>query len=485
MAKLLGCQTPSRSVFLFDDEITTEYEEAVEIYQLSGRTVLEWQVELLKHIMAKNEDGLYTYTKFGYSVPRRNGKSEVLGLRELQGLINGEKILHTAHRTSTSHNAWMTLSRMLNDAGYVDKAEIPKADIEEGKVDKEKLYNSKKANGLESIELMATGGTINFRTRTSKGGLGEGFDLLVIDEAQEYQDDQESSLKYTVSSSQNGQTIMCGTPPTAVSSGTVFVKYRENCLEGKVKNGGWAEWSVEKDTDPRDTEAWVRCNPSLGYILSERAVEDEIGTDDVDFNIQRLGLWLRYNQKSDISERLWNALKCDQKPTLNGKLYVGIKFGKSGKNIALSVACKTTEEKVFVETLFCRPVIQGVDWIGQFLKQVNYEECVCDGKAGEQMIMDMAKKEKLKRIVFPTVAEVINANAVFEQAVHNELISHNGQEMLSQVVTNCKRRPIGSNGGFGYEALLEDNEIAVMDSMIYAYWSCQKVKEHKKQKVQY
>lgn len=179
MAKEYGCQVPSRSVFLFSEEKTTEYKEAVEIYQKSGRTVLEWQVELLKHIMALNDDGLYVYTKFGYSVPRRNGKSEVLGLRELQGLIKGEKMLHTAHRTSTSHNAWETLGRMLNDAGYVDKAEIPKADIDNGTIKADRLYVSRKANGLESIELLSTGGIINFRTRTSKGGLGEGFDLLV------------------------------------------------------------------------------------------------------------------------------------------------------------------------------------------------------------------------------------------------------------------------------------------------------------------
>lgn len=483
MAKLLGSRIPSKSVFLVEEEKTSEYEKAVELYQKSGRTVLDWQTDILKHILAKNEDGLYVYTKFGYSVPRRNGKSEVLGLRELQGLFDGEKILHTAHRTSTSHNAWMTLTRMLNDAGYVDKADIKKEDYD--KYNADMFYKAHKANGLESVELLATGGTINFRTRTSKGGLGEGFDLLVIDEAQEYLDDQESSLKYTVSSSMNGQTIMCGTPPTAVSSGTVFVKFRENCLEGKVKNGGWAEWSVEKDTDPHDKEAWVQSNPSLGYILSERAVEDEIGTDDTDFNIQRLGLWLKYNQKSAISERLWNSLKCDNRPTLDEKLYVGIKFGKSGENIALSVACKTTEDKIFVETLFCRPTVHGIDWIGQFLKQVNYEECVCDGKAGEQIITDMAKKEKLKRIVFPSVAEVINANAVFEQALYKESICHNGQEMLSNVVSNCKKRAIGSNGGFGYEAIIDDQEIAVMDSMIFAHWSCQKLKEHKKQRVQY
>ena len=52
------------------------------------------------------------------------------------------------------------------------------------------------------------------------------------DEAQEYQDDQESALKYVVTDSHNPQTILCGTPPTPVSSGTVFTKYRKDTLAG-------------------------------------------------------------------------------------------------------------------------------------------------------------------------------------------------------------------------------------------------------------
>lgn len=103
------------------------------------------------------------------------------------------------------------------------------------------VVSSYKAFGKEHLEV-AGGGIIEFRTRTSKGGLGEGFDLLIIDEAQEYQDDQESALKYVVTDSKNPQTIFCGTPPTPVSSGTVFTKFRKATLEGQTVNSGWAEW---------------------------------------------------------------------------------------------------------------------------------------------------------------------------------------------------------------------------------------------------
>ncbi|MDD2213469.1 MAG: hypothetical protein PHR21_02865 [Oscillospiraceae bacterium] len=179
-----------------------------------------------------------------------------------------------------------------------------------------------------------------------QGGLGEGFDLLVIDEAQEYTEDQESALKYVVSDSKNPQTIFCGTPPTPLSSGTVFMKLRAAALGGETKNTGWAEWSVDEQSDIRDTELWYLCNPSLGTILTERAIADEVGSDEIDFNIRRLGLWLRYNQKSAISENEWKELLLDDKPAITGRLFVGVKYGNDGANVALSVAAGIMRQKI-------------------------------------------------------------------------------------------------------------------------------------------
>lgn len=122
-------------------------------------------------------------------------------------------------------------------------------------------FNSIKAKGQERIELYETGGVIQFRTRTKNGGLGEGFDLLIIDEAQEYTEEQESALKYTVTDSQNPMTIMCGTPPTLHSVGTVFTKFRDSCLFGKGKYSGWAEWSVECERELTDVDAWYQAPP--------------------------------------------------------------------------------------------------------------------------------------------------------------------------------------------------------------------------------
>lgn len=63
--------------------------------------------------MAIDEDGLWTHQKFGYSIPRRNGKTEIVYILELWSLEQGLSILHTAHRISTSHSSYEKLKNIL------------------------------------------------------------------------------------------------------------------------------------------------------------------------------------------------------------------------------------------------------------------------------------------------------------------------------------------------------------------------------------
>ena len=309
--------------------------------------------------------------------------------------------------------------------------------------------------------------------------------MLVIDEAQEYTVDQESALKYVISASSNPQTIMLGTPPTAISHGTVFQKMRDKVLEGKSKNTGWAEWSIEHMHDPYDRDIWYETNPSLGQGLTERVIENEITSDDVDFNIQRLGHWLSYSQGSEFSEKEWENLKVATVPNFQNKLFVGIKYGVDGKHVAMSIATKV-DEKIFVESIDCQSVRNGNTWIISFLKEADIEKVVIDGSGSQQILSDEIKDYGIKlKPVLPKVSDVVVANNMFEQAVtSSKNICHNDQPSLKQIVTNCKRRAIGTNGGFGFKAMMEEHEIALLDSVILAHWACATYKGvKKKQKI--
>ena len=441
--KRIGNQIPTQSVVLPFRK--SRYKEAVELYKKTGRKIMKWQQTLLRQIMA-TRSGLWTHTKFGYSLPRRNGKNEIAAIREMWGLMQGERILHTAHRTTTSHTAWERLMGLLDAAG-----------IE---------YDSLRAIGRERVEIKETGGRVEFRTRSSKGGLGEGFDLLVIDEAQEYTTDQESALKYVVTDSKNPQTIFCGTPPTPLSSGTVFTDLRKSALEGSAENVGWAEWSVEEVSDPYDRELWYLTNPSLGIILTERAVQDEIGQDEIDFNIQRL-LWLAYNQKSAISETEWMALLTNGMPELTGKLHVGIKYGNNGENVALSVAVKTKDERIFVEAIDCQSIRNGNAWILNFLDKASVQSIVIDGASGQSILAADLKEAGIKPTpILPTVREVITANSAFRQAVYQGNSVTMGNCRWFKLCIKPEKRPIGSRRRIRYKSQFEDYDIAPSDNIL-------------------
>ena len=460
----LGRQTPTTSVVLPYEN--TYGQKAIDLYNATPRTAQEWQELMLRDILAYNDEGLWVHTKFGYSVPRRNGKNEIVAMVELFGLVElGVKILHTAHRTTTGHTAWERL------CGFLDALDVE--------------YDCTKQLGLETI-TMANKGKIAFRTRSSKGGLGEGYDILIIDEAQEYTDDQESALKYVVSDSPNPMTIFCGTPPTNVSAGTVFLKFREKVLYGESVNSGWAEWGVEEMSDVHDIDLWYECNPSMGTILNERKVQDEISNDDIDFNIQRLGLWLKYNQKSAISEGTWDDLEID-KVDLVGKVFVGIKYSHEGDSVAMSVAAKTSDGRIFVEGLDCRSITEGNGWILNTLSKLHTTKnsVYIDGASGQQLLATDMKSNKMKPPVLPTVKEIIVANSSFEQAIFQKTLVHSVQPSLKQIVTNCEKRKIGSGGGFGYKSILEGADVALMDSAILAHYACTVAKPPKKQHIGY
>ena len=141
------------------------------------------------------------------------------------------------------------------------------------------------------------------------------------------------------------------------------------------------------------------------------------------------------------------------------------------------------EKKIFVETIDCQSVRSGNKWILEYLKYMRPAKIVIDGAGGQKLLADDLKEFHIKGVVLPTVKEIISANTAFEAGLFSESICHMEQPSVSQVISNCEKRAIGSNGGFGYKPQKEGIEIAIMDSIVLAHWACSKSRERRKQKV--
>ncbi len=114
---------------------------------------------------------------------------------------------------------------------------------------------------------------------------------------------------------------------------------------------------------------------------------------------------------------------------------------QDGTNVALSVAVKTQDGKIFIEGIDCQPVRNGTVWLIDYLKRMQPKVIVIDGANGQHILAEELKDCKIKGAVLPTVKEIIAANALFEQGIFSESVCHAGQASMTQAASNCEKRP--------------------------------------------
>lgn len=127
-------------------------EGAALLMQEYGYTLDEWQKLIINAWLGKDDRDNYNVTSAGLSVPRQNGKNVCIEAREFYGLVvNGERILHTAHQVRTAKKAFRRLVNMFTDKKH---PEIIKA-----------VKKIRYGLGEECIEL-ENGGIIEFMARS-------------------------------------------------------------------------------------------------------------------------------------------------------------------------------------------------------------------------------------------------------------------------------------------------------------------------------
>ena len=163
---MTGAQIPRYRIE--PERVTTDGADAAALMAAYGNALDEWQQLVLDCWLGRDASGRYTVTSAGLAVPRQNGKNVCLEGREFFGMvINGEKILHTAHQVRTAKKSFNRLARMFTDKRHPEVLELVK--------------NIRYTNGEECIELL-NGGSIEFSARSRQAARGfDGISLVVYD----------------------------------------------------------------------------------------------------------------------------------------------------------------------------------------------------------------------------------------------------------------------------------------------------------------
>lgn len=459
-----GCQTPRIDIYQPGD--THKAELLFELLDEYGMVLLDWQRLVLRRWLAEDEDGNFVNMTCGLSVPRQNGKTEIIVARIIYGLIfRKSQILFTAQVQDTVD----IVKKRVQDFFYENEYE--------------EIFNlltprfRKKPRNYGLIEFNS-GAAVKFMTRTRMGGLGNTIDDLICDEAAEMMDAHQETLLSTTVAARTGnpQTIYCGTPPTAESVGTVFSRVRKEVLAG-ADTHAWTEWSVDALSDKEDRDIWYKTNPSLGYFLLPRAVINESKNLSVDgFNRMRLGWWSGIEDKRAIPQNVWDACYTE-KPVMDDNFapVYAVKFAPDRSEYVLAAALPLKDsDRVHVEIVISAAMGHGFARLTKWLTD-RWRKCakiIIDGATGQAILYeDLTSAGVLPRkIVQPNMKEIGAAHQFMYDAITRGELSHYNQPKLNQVVRVTKQRPLGRYGGFGWESMSKEISTTALDAATFALW---------------
>lgn len=444
-----GIQEPR--IKIEPERASTDGGDAALLMQEYGCRLDPWQRTVVDCWLGRDKKGQRNVTSAGLTLPRQNGKNVCLEAREFFGLVvDGERILHTAHQVKTSKKSFRRLAAMFTDKKHPEITDIVK--------------NIRYTNGEECIEL-DNGGSIEFSARSRQAARGfDGISLVVYDEAQELLDEQVEAIMATLSASVTGtrQIIYTGTPPYPTCPGDVFRRRRTVCLSDAGKHDCWHEWSVDADSiekiNIKDKMLWYMTNPALGIRLTEDFTAEEQRSMSVDgFARERLGWWppvISHKDELAISEAIWDECKSDEiRP--EGKMAYGVKFSPDGSMVSLAGAVIPKKGSARIELIEQRGTGQGTQWLANWLNERNRKAAcvVIDGKNGVDALVDkISDSWKFKdSVIRPSASAVLASVSMLTDALNEHTVTwYSKQEALRDSAVTSIRRKIGNGGGWGF-----------------------------------
>lgn len=440
-----------------------------------------WQRNILNDWLAVDDNGKLLNSLCLLCVPRQNGKTGCIIPRETVGLvIRGERILHTAQEYQTSRVGFDRLREQFGACRNDPNAKYPELN---------RLVERYTTSANQMILDLKNGGHIEFRTRGSSGDVARGgtYDLVVVDEAQSYTDEQDAAMSPLNSAAPSGspQTILMGTvpDPNKPYKGEVFTRLRHAAHDEPYEGLCIHEWGAGEVGDVTDEERWHDFNPSLGYQLLVSAIrKDSRSMSPETFAREHLGWWGGIVAAvHPIAAADWDACTIDEHHAPEGDFVYAVKFSPDGITCAVSVCVipRDPNERLHVELAQLWTLHGGVGKVARWLASgADYAQAiVIDGRSNAQTLtdqmLDLGVDEYL--LVRPIVNDMITACSGFVDATRARSITHLNDEKLGECAKGCGRRRIGTSGGYGFES--RDNaDATVTESAALAHWKALEIR---------
>lgn len=443
-----------------------------------------WQSVFVKAWLRTDKSGWCAST-WGISVARQNGKNGGLEIVELYLMVAlNLKILHTSHLLSSARKAFKRLMHFFGSQKNDPHAKFPELNA--------LVKEIRKTNGQEAIELH-NGGLIELGARTGGAGRGSSFDVLVVDEAQEYEEDEQEALEATVSASPSGDPVIIymGTPPRDLSErGEPFVRVRNAAVTGADKRSAWVEHSPAGDVDKMDETTlrafvadrknWADGNPALGTRIKVRTVEGEhFRFSPRSFARERLNMWPTPSVAGKLAFTKWDERAIDDPDPEWPIAAYGVDMNPERTKVSIGVSTFAEGDDIHLELAADAPFDERgttalVDWLWERCKR--RVPIVIDGYSPARDVLEARLKAKKMKVRILQASEYTQACEGLHEAVEKHpSVSHFGQEHLDTSAKNTTQDPIKNRpGSFKWNRTSLDIDLAPVVAVTCAHYGARK-----------
>lgn len=441
----------------------------------------DWQDLILEAAMGERADRTWAAKRVGISVPRQNGKSQLLVARALAGaLLFGEKkIVISAHQQDTAREAFGKLVEIIED----DDNEWLRSQLDT-RFGRGGIMN---ALNREAVKF-SNGAQVQFKARSGSAGKGFSSDCLLLDEAQILGSRAWTSINSTMSAMRNPQVWLLGTPPQEEDDCFAFDMVRKSAVDGTSTSAAWCEWSADPYSDSFDPASeytrWS-ANPAWNIRINHEVVQGEYETYTPDrFKQDRLGIWrTEAGSHRLISTSQWDATVAEA--PADGVRSFAVTFSQDGSRQAVAGGVKHEGRSVHVNLVgsYSGSTEAGVsalaDWLAERHKRTAMI-ALC-GRAGSTVLSEalIARGVPKRMVHVMSTTEYFTANAMLLDAVREKTVTHpegSPDDALNMSVAVCDKKERGKDGAWGWEPTTPDGDETPMEAISAVLWAARTTK---------
>jgi phage terminase large subunit-like protein len=400
-------------------------DDVKQLCEIIKMPLLPWQEYVLKDMLTVDTKGKWIRKTNLLLIARQNGKTHLARMLILAHLIKWEtNVLIMSSNRSMALDTFRQVTDILENNDHL----------------KGFVKQIRYANGTESIEML-NGTRLDVVAATRDGSRGRSVNgLLFIDEVREITEEGFRAATPVTRAHPNSHTLLCSNAGDAFS--TVLNDLRERAISYPPKSFGFYEYSAPQYCKIEDRNAWAMANPSLGYTITEEAIEEAIATSPIEnTRTETLCQWIDslsspwphgvLEETSDstleMTSGAYTVFGFDVSPSRrNGSLVAGqiLPDGRIGIGIL-----ETYSSQVAIDELKMAASIKG--WADIYKPRL-----VCFDKYATQTIADRLAQSGVM-VEDVSGQQFYKACGDLLEGLVNHRVVHNGQTELIQQMNNC------------------------------------------------